>query len=144
MSYEIDSIEIIDGELSISREAFAAAFEEAALSNEIPEISVFHRDDMEIIRYKTKRADGKKLEVVCGADCPENIIFNKDSGRDGNRVRWRGAGSGSTYDTFKNFLSKTKGNADLVLIWEGGDSVEGLRVRDGVVTSHSVGYVLRD
>jgi hypothetical protein len=55
---------------------------------------------------------------------------------------WVGEGSGNEEDTFKYLLSQTKGSADILLTWEGGDSFSGLRVVDGTVTEHRVVHML--
>jgi hypothetical protein len=61
-----------------------------------------------------------------------------------HRFPWGGAGSGwatqSTHgkSTLEKILAKTKGDADIVLTWEGGDSHSGVRVRDGKITWHEV------
>lgn len=58
-------------------------------------------------------------------------------------LNWRGCGSGGTFDSLREkILPKVHGRIDAVFVWEGGDSVSGLRVVDGKVTEHSVTYVL--
>jgi hypothetical protein len=52
-------------------------------------------------------------------------------------VEWCGEGANNT-DDFHAALSYTQGLADLLIIWEGGDSISGLRVNDGEVTEHDV------
>jgi len=59
------------------------------------------------------------------------------------RVDWCGEGANNTEDLFAA-LSHTQGMADLLLIWEGGDSMTGLRVNDGEVTAHDVDIRLGD
>ena len=103
MSYNIDSIEFISGELTIDRDDFLRLFEEVAEANEIPEDSLFHRRDVELVRIPFK-PKGKSAQAIADLrSCPETIIFNKDSGMRGdhctNRLRWRCAGSGSFFDT---------------------------------------------
>lgn len=56
---------------------------------------------------------------------------------------WVGEGSGSTFKSFLRALMFTRGCADLLLTWEGGDHT-GLRVVSGVVTEHRVRFVLGD
>ena len=55
---------------------------------------------------------------------------------------WSGEGSGHAWTTFKRALKFTTGKAELLVCWAGGDSVSGLRVRDGVVTEHKVVHSL--
>jgi len=51
---------------------------------------------------------------------------------------WSGEFSGTAYnDILGDLLRRTKGSADLVFHWEGGD-LTGLRVTDGKVTTHTV------
>ena len=54
---------------------------------------------------------------------------------------WIGMGSRATTGNFYRTLAKTKGSADLLLIWEGGEP-HGLRVVDGKVTEHEVVFTL--
>ena len=54
------------------------------------------------------------------------------------RISWCGEWSGHTWDTFKELLAKFLGSADLVVTWEGGDSVAGIRLLNGKVTEHKV------
>lgn len=52
---------------------------------------------------------------------------------------WYGEWSGRSYrDVLPKVLAKTKGAADLLFVWEGGDSFTGLRVKDGVVVEKRV------
>lgn len=57
---------------------------------------------------------------------------------------WHGECSGNGYEDvlIKQILPLTKGSIDLVFIWEDGDSVSGLQVRDGVATECTVDFVL--
>lgn len=57
---------------------------------------------------------------------------------------WIHDGSGYGYDRLKECLKLTTGEADLILIWEGGDTVGGLRVKNGKVTEHKVIQALGD
>ena len=59
------------------------------------------------------------------------------------KVEWCGEGANNTEDLFAA-LSHTQGMADLLLIWEGGDSMTGLRINDGEVTAHNVDIRLGD
>lgn len=55
-----------------------------------------------------------------------------------NQPWWQGAGSGHSGETLIKVLRLTTGAANLILTWEGGDSVSGLIVKDGVVTEGRV------
>lgn len=52
---------------------------------------------------------------------------------------WYGNNSGRTYpDLFFKSLATTRGDADLLVVWEGGDSQTGVRVRGGVASEAKV------
>ena len=53
------------------------------------------------------------------------------------RVDWCGEGANRVED-LHTALAHTQGRADLLIIWEGGDSMTGLRVNDGEVVAHEV------
>lgn len=53
-----------------------------------------------------------------------------------------GEGSGRNFHVFLEILQSTSGNADILLIWEDGDSFSGLRVRDGSVEEKEVYFSL--
>lgn len=110
MSYNIDSIDYISGELYMSQAARRSA--EAAF--DLPEICFLNESD--------------------GDDCFRGDAIEK--------LWWSGSGSGRTFKHLKKVLAQTTGSADLLLTWEGGDSHTGLRVVDGVVTEHEVGFCL--
>jgi hypothetical protein len=144
MSYNIDRIEFISGELSIPQKDFLALYEEVMIKDEnYPSNHLFNRNDMEIIEFKTKRKNGKKRQVLAGEDCPDPIIFKAKQPWK-TKLRWSGDWSGHSLDIFKKILTRMKGKADLVLIWERGDSVSGWRVCNGVITEHDVRYILED
>lgn len=79
---------------------------------------------------------------------PESHLFEDLEDDEGTVVienpRWCSEGSGYRFDLFKAALALTKGEADLVLVWEGGDSTTGLRVVNGEVTEKKVKHVLVD
>ncbi len=49
-----------------------------------------------------------------------------------------GEGSGSTWDDFKEMLSHSEGELEAVMIWESGDSLSRLIVKNGIVTDEPV------
>lgn len=53
------------------------------------------------------------------------------------QFEWCGEGANNEEDLFRA-LSYTQGSADLLVIWEGGDSLSGLRVHNGVVAERKV------
>lgn len=50
----------------------------------------------------------------------------------------------SAFDDVMAFYERTFGMAEIVLIWEAGDSISGLRVVDGVVSEPEVVMTLAD
>ena len=50
------------------------------------------------------------------------------------RISTYGEGSGHTWDEFKNFLCSGRGSLVAIQIWEHGDSITRLIVKDGFVT----------
>ncbi len=77
---------------------------------------------------------------------PECLIRCEDSSEDEFEIImpwWYGSWSGNSFETLETkILTKTRGTADLIFIWEGGDSITGLRVTDGKVEDMTVKYVL--
>jgi hypothetical protein len=58
-------------------------------------------------------------------------------------LNWCGEGSGHSFDYFKReVLTKIHGHAELRIVWEGGDSITGLIVKDGKVIECSVEWRL--
>lgn len=55
---------------------------------------------------------------------------------------WSGEGSGGTIELFEEALSLTTGCAELLLTWEGGDSVTGYKVTNGSVKKKKVRVTL--
>ena len=49
-----------------------------------------------------------------------------------------GEGSGYAYDKLIEILHLTKGSLDAVLVWEGGDSISHLTVKDGKVITENL------
>lgn len=113
MSYNIDSVDIVasDG-FRIARAEWEALAEENEA--DLPEISF--------------------LDDQWATDCcvPDGEFLVP------KRMWWSGEGSGHSEELFMSLLASFKGNADLVLTWEGGDSFSGLRLVDSVVTEHKV------
>jgi hypothetical protein len=116
MSYNIDSIEIIasDG-FRISRAKYDELKEAFEDSEKLPESSCFDDDWV----------------TVCTKEVGDHIYPK--------HFWWQGEFSGRTHETlYDEVLPQFEGEADLVLIWEGGDGINGLRLRDGKVTEHEV------
>ena len=117
MSYNIDSVDYVSGKLMIKRRD-AQAFVEDNNGN-IPEGNFLDELDLSV-----------KLD-------PEEMLVIE-------KPWWYGEGSGHDFDTFKEALALTKGKAQLLLVWEGGDSQTGLLVKDGVVMEKKVKTTLED
>jgi hypothetical protein len=110
MSFEIDHVHLIRGELSM----------DALVAQEF------------MMNYE---------------DCIPGLNFLEDAAKKPGvrvipRVWWCDEGSGRHFDVFKLALARTTGMADLLLIWEHGESITGLSVRNGVVTEMDVEYSL--
>ncbi len=53
--------------------------------------------------------------------------------------QWQGEWSGNSMDFFKREVApKIKGSVEAIFTWEGGDSVSGMLIEDGVVTECEV------
>lgn len=68
---------------------------------------------------------------------PENSVFDDDWNVT-QPFAWCGEGSESSFDVLLEVLASFEGQVDLVLIWEGGDLIDGLRLRNHKVTRHRV------
>jgi hypothetical protein len=118
MSYNVDTIEYIgDGRLSIRRGiavGLQVTLEEERL---LPDCSLFEDLDLE-------------------GDPDEMLVLE--------RLNWYGEGSGHCFDEglVDCVLPATRGHAQFGVIWEGGDSITGLEVRDGVVVTRKAGLAL--
>ena len=126
MSYNIDTIKIVAADsFRISRDSFDRLRLKLSKADRIPEGNVFDQllpDDGRIV------------------DC-EHIGKYGDAGWSfaaGASFWWYGEWSGHCLDALQELLAEFSGSADLVVCWEGGDSFQGLRVKDGKVTEHVV------
>lgn len=73
-------------------------------------------------------------------DLPKRLQADKDYDLD---PKWQSTWSGNSFDVLKErILPATRGSADIVYTWEGGEFHTGIRVRDGVVTEHEVVFAL--
>ncbi|MDE2095634.1 MAG: hypothetical protein KGL39_00125 [Patescibacteria group bacterium] len=117
MSYNIDSCEYLKGSLRIKRGDVSKLIEKHQETGNIPE--------------------GNFLEDLNLTGSPdEELIIEVPN--------WYSECSGYTYDVFKEVLSHTTGEADILLVWEGGDSQTGLRVRNGKVKEMTVKATLKE
>ncbi len=116
MSYNIDHSEYIgDGRLSIRRGDALCLLE--VYDHQLPEGCWL--DDLDL-----------------AGDLDEMLLINQ--------FWWVGERSGSSsFDILiEHLLPETTGFAQIFLIWEGGDSINGIEVHDGVVTKKKVQVTL--
>lgn len=80
------------------------------------------------------------MEVKINCGCGQTIKgVLKDNAIHVNKLNMDGEGSGSfMYYVFKDALQKSTGELEATLIWEGGDSVTRLTVKDGVYKDESI------
>lgn len=117
MSYNISSSEYISGKLTLGILDFYSLKE--LYKNELPEGS-FLND------YNSKY-----------------ILNFLDSEVEINQFWWYGEGSRYSLGILKDkILPLTRGEADILFVWEGGESFSGLRVKDGLVTEKVVRFEL--
>ena len=128
MSYNIDDVTVLvagkPAPFMLARDIVRVAGELRA-KNWLPEIDLF---------YETGyfAAAGEAL-ATAGQDARIKL----------EKFWWQGEGSGSTFTYFiEEVLVLLHGSVDLLLVWEGGDSTTGLRVKDGAVAKMAVKFVL--
>jgi len=106
VSYNIDSTEILSGSLTI---AVSDLLRLHAELRSVPEVN--------FIGEMKARYDGLDEK-------PEEMHLPS--------FWWCGECSGTSYDKLlSDIIPCLRGKADIVLTWEGGDSVSGLRIEDG-------------
>lgn len=106
MSTNVDHVECLSGELTISEEgkAWLAKAEQGEGPEWFPEVGPrIGHDDTVIMRWSGERSG-------CAAE----------------------------YGALEEFFAFTRGTAEFVLCWEGGEFMTGYRVVDGVMTEHHV------
>jgi hypothetical protein len=113
MSYNIDSIHIVKGGLRCDRGTFEGL--KAEFEDNLPECCFLHGE-----------FEGDVLEFT-----------------EGSTFEFCGSGSGRQEKVLSDILRSLEGSADLVLVWEGGDSFTGLRkTLFGTVEEMEVRFVL--
>lgn len=97
--------------------------------------------------FRIKGSQLKKAIEELTHDGPERSFLSdlpdpssKNSGWKANTwyfidtLEWSGEGSGHIYDSLlKIVLPKTMGSVEVIFTWEGGNSINGLRVKNGIV-----------
>jgi hypothetical protein len=117
MSYNVDSTQMLDGaDLWIHPDDLARFFNEQEVSCE----------------GLREMADGYGLHPE---PSPAGLLQFKE-------IPFWGESSGRDIDVFFSLLELTKGSADLLLCWEGGDDYSGYRVQNGTVVAHKVVFAL--
>lgn len=115
MSYNVTGVWVLGGALEISQEG-REWLERKTLNGDTPADSCLPENAP---RWGTPREDGW---------VPITNMW------------WSGDGSGESVacGAWVKFLGFTRGKADIVLVWEGGESMTGYRVENGKVTEHDV------
>lgn len=117
MSYNIDSSEYLSGCLSI-------------LVGDKRRLANLYAADLPECCFLTEKVVGED-------DFPDETAVKIDD------PRWYGFGSGNSVEIFTEKVAQFLiGEADILLVWEGGDSQSGWRVRDGVAAFCAVKIVL--
>lgn len=113
MNYNIDTTIKLSGQLFIRRPAFKKLYNK-------------HIDYLNISQKITFLLKTPFDEVRCKN---QSLL----------EIRCSGTLSGSFYkNALPDILKHTTGEAEYVFIWEGGDSITGLHIKDGVVTEKGV------
>ena len=123
MSYNIDSAEIVRGELRISRENYLAW---RVREDELPESHPFHLEESDLVEH---------------LDEDRRFVFDD--------FWWGGVSSSAFYyQTLPLIAADLEGDADVLFTWEGGDSHTIVRFKDGKAVEHetvfAAGKVTKD
>jgi len=115
MSYDVDSAEIIRGELRMRVEHYRAW---RARADELPEIHPFHQEESEL------------SEML---DENRRFVFED--------FWWGGIRSNEFYyKTLPLLAADIEGDADVLFTWEGGDSHTIVRFRAGQAVEHATEF----
>ena len=134
MSYNVSSTVTLSCSLTITPEKAALLRHEGVL----PEC---HFLDSEVVHLpKLRCANGHKSAgpfcVRCGAKMEGMNVDLPIS-----EFWWYGVGSGYM-GNLALAASYTKGEAEVILVWEGGDSISAIKIKEGIVTEHEVAYAI--
>lgn len=123
MSYNCDSILSLEGTLVLAKADFDRLLKKYC--HELPEQCF-------LVEQEGRFDDDAEEDEV--------LVFDGI----GASLTWCGEGSGYSYvDVFlKEVVPCLKGKADFVLTWEGGDSITGLRIKDGKAVEMDVAHKL--
>lgn len=101
-----------------------------------------HKD---VVQELWDKYEGDLPEINLLEDLLERSEPNEDGYYPITRLSWCSQGSGWAYSILKDYvLTRTEGNMELFLTWEGGQDFTGLRVVDGKVTLCNINWVLVD
>lgn len=105
MSYNISMIKVLSGDILMSQEKYLAW---ESKTEDLPESNPFDEN-------RPVNEEGKVSLI------------------NGESFYWSGEFSGTSYNngTFKKVIGDTEGYAELLFIWEYGDTIEGVKVKDG-------------
>ncbi len=124
MGYRCDNVTYLSGKLTITRE------------NVIKGLALFAEDYLPEVGFLASFIwDGRK--DVDPTTLPGGDLEIETPG-------FCGEGSRQIFDVIDELYALTKGSADILFTWEGGEDLTGLRVRDGKVTKHEVVQALGD
>jgi hypothetical protein len=132
---------MLSGSLSISVDSARQLMSELQ-DEELPEYSFL--DD---IAEKMKPKDPPKTNrfgAIIGPGCRANVEEATSDPIPIPRLAWCFTGSGYTFDRvlLKKIVPHLQGEAEIVYIWERGDSLTGLRIKDGKAQKCNVSYTL--
>lgn len=115
MSYNVDSAEIVRGELRMRVEDYLAW---RSRGEELPEIDPFHLEESVLVEH---------------LDEDRRFVFED--------FWWGGIRSNDLYyQTLPLIAADLEGDADVLFTWEGGDSHTMVRFRDGKAVEHEVTF----
>lgn len=83
--------------------------------------------------------DDSFVERLCESSFVDSYAPIKD-------FAFRGEFSGTAYNNgaLASLVALLQGDAEVIFVWESGDYVSSIRIKDGVMTECDVGYVLRE
>jgi hypothetical protein len=101
-------------------------------------LSAFYKHPRADWHPEIKKKDGKTFVLVCG--CDQEILGEVEDGiLSVVVVNMAGEGSGTFYKwILEPALSESTGELEAVLVWEGGDSISRLTVKDGKVENKEI------
>lgn len=100
-------------------------------------------------KLRINRRDAARLEQDHKDEMPESSFiydcaYIDDDVVDIEHPDWSGCGSGYTHELLLAALALTTGEADILFVWEGGDSQTVLRVKDGKVRKGKLKLIAED